>query len=72
MVFDGGAYASTSLGRVDQRRHHTQGPYRCPNATVDGQRFAPTTCRAERCVASGSYRLASLTKVRWTLAAVWA
>ena len=36
MVFDGGAYASTSSAVLINGVTHTQGPYRCPNATVDG------------------------------------
>jgi xanthine dehydrogenase D subunit len=35
-VFDGGAYASTSSAVLLNAITHTQGPYRCPNATVDG------------------------------------
>ena len=36
MVFDGGAYASTSSAVLVNGITHTQGPYRCPNAVVDG------------------------------------
>ncbi len=36
MVFDGGAYASTSSAVLINAVTHTQGPYRCANATVDG------------------------------------
>ena len=36
MVLDGGAYASTSSAVLINAVTHTQGPYRCPNATVDG------------------------------------
>jgi xanthine dehydrogenase D subunit len=36
MVFDGGAYASTSSAVLLNAVTHTQGPYRCANATVDG------------------------------------
>ena len=36
MVFDGGAYASTSSAVLINAVTHTQGPYRCPNAIVDG------------------------------------
>jgi xanthine dehydrogenase D subunit len=36
MVFDGGAYASTSSAVLINAVTHTQGPYRCPNAVVDG------------------------------------
>ncbi len=36
MVFDGGAYASTSSAVLINGVTHTQGPYRCPNAVVDG------------------------------------
>lgn len=35
-VFDGGAYASTSSAVLLNAITHTQGPYRCPNAVVDG------------------------------------
>ncbi len=35
-VFDGGAYASTSSAVLINGITHTQGPYRCPNAVVDG------------------------------------
>jgi len=35
-VFDGGAYASTSSPVLLNGITHTQGPYRCPNAVVDG------------------------------------
>ena len=35
-VFDGGAYASTSSAVLLNGITHTQGPYRCENATVDG------------------------------------
>ncbi len=35
-VFDGGAYASTSSAVLINGITHTQGPYRCENATVDG------------------------------------
>ena len=35
-VFDGGAYASTSSAVLINGITHTQGPYKCPNATVDG------------------------------------
>jgi xanthine dehydrogenase D subunit len=35
-VFDGGAYASTSSAVLINAVTHTQGPYRCPNAVVDG------------------------------------
>jgi xanthine dehydrogenase D subunit len=35
-VFDGGAYASTSSAVLVNAVTHTQGPYRCPNAIVDG------------------------------------
>ncbi|HAP75284.1 MAG TPA: xanthine dehydrogenase subunit D, partial [Acidimicrobiaceae bacterium] len=35
-VFDGGAYASTSSAVLVNGITHTQGPYRCDNATVDG------------------------------------
>ncbi|MEI8022605.1 MAG: xanthine dehydrogenase subunit D [Actinomycetota bacterium] len=36
MVFDGGAYASTSSAVLINGITHIQGPYRCSNATVDG------------------------------------
>lgn len=36
MVFDGGAYTSTSPAVLINGITHTQGPYRCPNALVDG------------------------------------
>ena len=36
MVFDGGAYASTSSAVLINGVTHIQGPYRCPNATVVG------------------------------------
>ncbi|MEP7202093.1 MAG: xanthine dehydrogenase subunit D [Ilumatobacteraceae bacterium] len=36
MVFDGGAYASTSSAVLINGITHTQGPYKCINATVDG------------------------------------
>jgi len=36
MVFDGGAYASTSSAVLINAITHTQGPYRCANAVVDG------------------------------------
>jgi xanthine dehydrogenase D subunit len=36
MVFDGGAYASTSSAVLVNGVTHTQGPYRCDNAVVDG------------------------------------
>ena len=36
MVFDGGAYASTSSAVLINGITHTQGPYKCENATVDG------------------------------------
>jgi CO/xanthine dehydrogenase Mo-binding subunit len=36
MVFDGGAYTSTSPAVLINGITHTQGPYRCPNAVVDG------------------------------------
>ena len=36
MVFDGGAYASTSSAVLINAITHTQGPYKCLNATVDG------------------------------------
>ena len=36
MVFDGGAYASTSSAVLINGITHTQGPYKCLNATVDG------------------------------------
>lgn len=36
MVFDGGAYASTSAAVLINGVTHIQGPYKCPNATVDG------------------------------------
>lgn len=35
-VFDGGAYASTSSAVLLNAITHTQGPYRCQNAVVDG------------------------------------
>ncbi len=35
-VFDGGAYASTSSAVLINGITHTQGPYKCENATVDG------------------------------------
>lgn len=35
-VFDGGAYASTSAAVLINGVTHTQGPYVCPNAIVDG------------------------------------
>jgi len=35
-VFDGGAYASTSSAVLVNGITHTQGPYKCENATVDG------------------------------------
>ena len=35
-VFDGGAYASTSSAVLINGVTHAQGPYKCPNATVDG------------------------------------
>lgn len=35
-VFDGGAYASTSSAVLLNAITHTQGPYKCPNAVVDG------------------------------------
>ena len=35
-VFDGGAYASTSSAVLLNAITHTQGPYRCDNAVVDG------------------------------------
>lgn len=36
MVFDGGAYASTSSAVLINAITHAQGPYRCDNALVDG------------------------------------
>ncbi|MEO7397265.1 MAG: molybdopterin cofactor-binding domain-containing protein, partial [Ilumatobacteraceae bacterium] len=36
MVFDGGAYASTSSAVLINGITHTQGPYKCQNAVVDG------------------------------------
>ncbi|NBO57054.1 MAG: xanthine dehydrogenase subunit D, partial [Actinobacteria bacterium] len=36
LVFDGGAYASTSSAVLINGITHIQGPYRCPNATIDG------------------------------------
>ena len=36
MVFDGGAYASTSSAVLINGITHIQGPYKCLNATVDG------------------------------------
>ena len=36
MVFDGGAYASTSSAVLINGITHIQGPYKCENATVDG------------------------------------
>ena len=36
MVFDGGAYASTSSAVLINAITHAQGPYRCDNAVVDG------------------------------------
>ncbi len=36
MVFDGGAYASTSSAVLINAVTHAQGPYRCANAIVDG------------------------------------
>lgn len=36
MVFDGGAYASTSAAVLINGVTHIQGPYKCLNATVDG------------------------------------
>ncbi len=36
MVFDGGAYASTSSAVLINGVTHTQGPYKCLNAVVDG------------------------------------
>ncbi len=36
MVLDGGAYASTSSAVLVNAVTHTQGPYRCANAVVDG------------------------------------
>ncbi|MSO58856.1 MAG: xanthine dehydrogenase subunit D [Ilumatobacteraceae bacterium] len=41
MVFDGGAYASTSAAVLINGVTHIQGPYRCANAIVDG--FAART-----------------------------
>ncbi|MBJ7369166.1 MAG: molybdopterin-dependent oxidoreductase, partial [Ilumatobacteraceae bacterium] len=41
MVFDGGAYASTSAAVLINAVTHIQGPYRCANAIVDG--FAART-----------------------------
>ncbi len=35
-VFDGGAYSSTSSAVLLNAITHTQGPYRCPNAVVEG------------------------------------
>lgn len=35
-VFDGGAYSSTSSAVLINAVTHTQGPYQCPNAVVDG------------------------------------
>ena len=35
-VFDGGAYASTSSAVLINGVTHTQGPYKCPSAIVDG------------------------------------
>ena len=35
-VLDGGAYASTSSAVLLNAVTHTQGPYRCPNAVVEG------------------------------------
>ena len=36
MVFDGGAYASTSSAVLINAVTHAQGPYKCDNAVVDG------------------------------------
>ncbi|MEY2445350.1 MAG: hypothetical protein QOE00_1930, partial [Ilumatobacteraceae bacterium] len=36
LVFDGGAYASTSAAVLINAVTHVQGPYKCTNATVDG------------------------------------
>ena len=36
MVFDGGAYCSTSPAVLINAITHTQGPYKCDNAVVDG------------------------------------
>ena len=40
-LFDGGAYSSTSAAVLLNGITHTQGPYRCPNAIVEG--FASRT-----------------------------
>jgi xanthine dehydrogenase D subunit len=50
MVFDGGAYASTSSAVLLNAVTHTQGPYKCANATVDGYavRTNNLTCGAMR------------------------
>jgi CO/xanthine dehydrogenase Mo-binding subunit len=64
-VLDGGAYASTSSAVLINAVTHTQGPYRCPNAVVDGYAVRTTTCRAARCAGSASCRRASPTRARW-------
>ena len=44
MVFDGGAYASTSSAVLLNAVTHTQGPYKCTNATVDGYAVRTEDC----------------------------
>ena len=65
-LLDGGAYSSTSSAVLLNAITHTQGPYRCPNAVVEGSSLAPTTSRAGRCAGSAWSRRASPTSRRWT------
>ena len=66
IVFDGGAYASSSTAVIANATCFAAGPYRVPNAKSTARRCAPTTRRAAPCAASARCRPASPTRRRWT------
>jgi CO/xanthine dehydrogenase Mo-binding subunit len=66
MVFDGGAYASTSSAVLINAVTHTRGRTAARTPSSTATRCAPTTCRAARCAGSAWCRRASPTSRRWT------
>ena len=66
LLFDGGAYASSSPAVVGNAATFAAGPTRCPMCASRAPSSTPTTLRAAPCAASELPRCASPTRRRWT------
>ena len=66
LLFDGGAYASSSTAVIANAATLACGPYAVPDALIEGRSPTPTTRPVGRCAASAPPRWRSPTRRRWT------